>query len=144
MESYYPPAGFYFNLLLAKEKLLVCQEVSGLEVTSTSEEERDLENGFSRVPRIVKHTNLVLKRGIADNAAAFMEWCSPISEDLNTPITPNSLTLQLLNEKGSPIMEWHFHQAYPVKYYITSSDVILVEAVEIAYSSYEMITVATL
>lgn len=144
MESYYPPAGFYFNLLLAGEPLLACQEVSGIEVTSTSEEERDLENGFSRVPRIVKHTNLVLKRGIADNAAAFMEWCSLISEDLTIPVVPNSLTLQLLNGNGCVIIQWHFHQAYPVKYYITSSDVILVEAVEIAYASYEMITVATL
>ena len=96
------------------------QEVSGLE--AEMELETVVEGGENRfvhrLPKPVKHPNLVLKRGIASDSSQLVTWCQSTSSRTTSPgaIAPRDIVVCLRDEEGDPLRSWSIGNAFPVKW----------------------------
>ncbi len=120
------------------------QEVSGL--NSEIETEDVLSGGQNqfkyKLPKTVKFTNLVLKRGMMSTSSALTKWCTDtIGGGFAKPIVPKGIILKLLDENGSPLISWKFVNAYPVKWSVSDfksqDNNIAIENLEFAYNYFE-------
>lgn len=99
------------------------------------------ENNFVRMlPTGIKRPNLQLKRGVASTDSPLVKWCRDIFEmDFVKPVVPQSLTVQLLDGKGTPIRVWSFSNAWPVKWQIanlgSTRNEVLIETIELSYTN---------
>jgi phage tail-like protein len=75
----------------------------------------DIQSNVHKLPGLVKYGNLVLKRGIANGAdsTALWRW---ISEFVTGNGTSHLLSVTLLDEGKTPVFEWTFTNAWPVKH----------------------------
>ncbi|MFD2934926.1 phage tail protein [Spirosoma flavum] len=144
----YPAVGFYFSISFGPKNSDSdngFQEVSGVSVTLPTEEIQ--EGGLNlykyKVPGIPTYTNLVLKRGYVDSGSNLVEWFrKTLSAEFSSPITTQTVDLQLLNEEGQPLKSWTFHNAWPVKWSISDFNAqenkLAIESLELAYSHFDL------
>ena len=142
MPSEYPPSAFYF-LVEFKPKGdspdTSFQDVTG--IGSELDTEEVVEGGENRyvhrLPKGIKHPNLVLKRGIAKLDSPLIKWCQSILEDFTTPIVPKEMQVFLLNEDGV-LRAWSFANAYPIKWEIedfnSTKNEVAIETIDLSYS----------
>lgn len=140
------PVAFHFTVAFTSPGPSVSdaafQEVSGLEA------EVDLEtvveggeNRFvHRLPKPVKHKNLVLKRGLTDSSGDLVKWCkSVIENDFTQPIEPKGMTVSLCDGDGDPVATWSITNAYPVKWSVGAFDAmkneLAIETIELAFNT---------
>lgn len=82
----------------------------------------------------MKTGNITMKKGVFAKDHQFWDWYNQIK--MNT-IKRETVTIQLLDEQGSPVMTWTLQNAWPTK--ITSTDVksdgneVAIETIEIAH-----------
>lgn len=116
------------------------QEVSGLE--AEIEVETVVEGGENRfthrLPKPVRHPNLVLKRGVAASGGGLGKWCADVIEkDFSQPIKPRDVLVSLCDAEGDPIRSWSVGGAYPVKWSVGGFDAmrneIAIETIELVY-----------
>jgi len=147
--EYLPPV-FYFTLRVIEkpgtEKPSAAtearfQEVSGIATEFVIEPvDEGGENRFvHRLPKPVKHLNLVLKRGVITKSSLLAEWiANTVGSNLASPIQLHDLMVNLLDECDRPAKTWIFTNAYPVKYSVadlkSQDDKILIEALEFTYT----------
>lgn len=140
----YPLPAFYFKVVftaLQGNSDTSFQEVSG--IGSEMETEPIVEGGNQYsllLPKALKHSNLVLKRGIAGVSSPLVKWCREVLEtNFNSPIVPSLVNVYLLGEEGKPICAWAFTNAYPVKWNIESfsstKNEVAIETIELCYLS---------
>mgnify|MGYP000625067742 CR=1 FL=1 len=112
----WPVPKFYFEVRLgAQDNVVVFQEVSGFETeTQLVEYRRGDSKQFStiKMPGIAKTENVRLKKGVFVNDSKFWKWYDSIK--MNT-IKRETITIQLLDETGSPAMTWTLNNAWPTK-----------------------------
>ena len=115
-QTNYTPVAFYFKVLVngldgAYEAGF--ENVSGLDVTIETETiQEGGENQFSKkLPKALQYSNLVLKRGLIVGSS-FMTWINKAVVDFT--FEPKTVNVMLVNEKGDPLINWAFHNAYPV------------------------------
>jgi phage tail-like protein len=72
----------------------------------------DVESTIHKLPGLVKYGDLILKRGLS-NSIALWDWFSGFMQGTGTTRT---LTVTLLDAQRSPVMQWSFANAWPVKY----------------------------
>ena len=117
----WPLPKFYFRVNLGSQDNTVSfQEVSGLDIETQPIEYRHSDSKqFStiKMPGIAKTGNVTLKKGIFVNDKNFWKWYNDIK--MNT-IKRETVTIQLLDETGSPVMTWTLANAWPIK--ITGTD----------------------
>lgn len=137
------PIGFYFKLIVNGEETSF-QEVSGIsKELSVEEVASGGENRFKyRIPNIPKYSNLVLKRGLAAKSSGLIKWCeSTLNQGLINPITPQDISVSLMDAEGSVLMVWTFNNAYPVKYSVSDlssqENEMLIETIEFAYTYFK-------
>lgn len=116
------------------------QEVSGLsaelDVVTLAE---GGENRFAhRLPGRVKHGNLVLKRGhVADSS--LLRWFEEAAAGVG--VRPVDVTVKLIDARGTPLEQWHFVRAWPVKWSLSGFDATqngyVVDTIELAYRRVE-------
>ena len=118
------------------------QEVSGLE--AEMELETVVEGGENRfvhrLPKPVKHPNLVLKRGIASDSSQLVAWCRSVFEnDFAQAITPRGIVVSLRDADGEPLRSWSIGNAFPVKWRVEGfgamKNEIAIESMEFAYAT---------
>jgi phage tail-like protein len=118
------------------------QEVSGLE--AEIELETVVEGGENRfvhrLPKPVKHPNLVLKRGIASDSSQLVTWCKAVFEnDFAQAITPRGIVVSLRDADGEPLRSWSVGNAFPVKWRVDGfgamKNEIAIESMEFAYTT---------
>ena len=118
------------------------QEVSGLE--AEIEVETVVEGGENRfahrLPKAVKHPNLVLKRGIASDSSQLVAWCKGVFEnDLAQAIAPRGIVVSLRDSEGDPLRSWSIGNAWPVKWRVEGfgamKNEIAIESMEFAYNT---------
>jgi phage tail-like protein len=143
----YTPIGFYFKLTF-KDQDIAFQEVSGISKEFSIEEVASGgENQFKyRLPTVSSSENLVLKRAIIAAESLLVNWCETcINQGLSSPIQPKNVTLSLVNTNDQTIMQWTFHNAYPVKYHVsdlnTQENAIIIESLELAYTYFDVSTI---
>jgi phage tail-like protein len=152
----YPPAAFYFSVVIGWNLLTdnSFQEVSGL--TSELETEEVSEGGENRfvhsLPKKIKHPNLVLKRGIVDVTSTLTIWCKDVLErdfsgEINTGITTiqsaqfvsQDILVFLLDGDGLPLRCWSVGNALPVNWeaeaFNSTKNEVAVEKIEFKYNT---------
>ncbi len=103
------------------------------------------ENSFiHRLPKHHKNSNLVLKRGIAKASSPAFAWVYKfLDSPLDAPLDPRTIAVKLVDESGSLLVSWMFHDAFPVKWEVSpinaTQDDIVIETLEFSYSSCERI-----
>ena len=132
----WPLPKFYFEVSFG-DSIANFQEVSGLDTETQVIEYRQGDSSkFSTVkmPGIAKFSNVTMKKGIFVNDNNFWKWFDAIK--MNT-IKREKVTIQLLDEAGSPTMTWILTNAWPTK--ITGTDLksdaneVAVETLELAH-----------
>ena len=117
------------------------QEVSG--IGSKIDVEEVVEGGENRyvhrLPKSIKHPNLVLKRGIAGITSPLVIWCKSVLEaDYILPIMPMPVLVYLMNEHKIPIRVWSFANAYPINWEVESfnstKNEVAIEKIELSYN----------
>jgi len=141
----YPPPAFYFKVeFLASGGMFDTsfKEVSGISFEmKTQEVEEGGENRFvHKLPNGVKHSNLVLKRGVEDLTSPLVLWCQDVLDDgFQNGIETRTVMVKLLDADQTPIRNWSFSDAYPVKWEIGGFDSqkneVAIETIELAYTS---------
>lgn len=133
----WPLPKFYFSVRFGSQDNTVSfQEVSGLETETQPIEYRHGDNKlFStiKMPGIAKFGNVTLKKGIFVNDNNFWKWFEDIK--MNN-IKRETVTIQLLDERGKPTMTWTLSNAWPTK--ITATDM-RADANEVAVETLELI-----
>ena len=140
----YPPVGFHFKVTFTDfqgEEEGNFQEVSGISVSVQTEEIKEGgENQFiHRLPSPPKYNNLVLKRGMFIGSTV-TNWILDSLEAFH--FTPTTVNVMLLDEEASPLYQWTFFRAYPVKLEVTGLKAmkegeIVIETLELAYSYFK-------
>jgi phage tail-like protein len=140
----YPLPAFHFKVTffgMGSDEDTSFQEVTG--ISSEIETESYVEGGENRyvhkLPKAVKHPNLILKRGIAKKSSPLVIWCRSVLEmDFVIPIIPQMMSVILLNERGEPARAWSFANAYPVKWEVESfhstKNEVAIEKIELSYT----------
>ncbi len=145
----YPLPAFYFKVAFAttsNSEDTSFQEVSGI---GSEMETEDLaeggENRFShRLPKSVKHSKLVLKRGIAVMDSPLVAWCEDVLEgEFSNPIKAMEVEVSLMNEEGEPTRVWSFINAFPVNWDVegfnSTKNEIAIEKIELSYSYFDRV-----
>ncbi|SBS31976.1 T4-like virus tail tube protein gp19 [Marinomonas spartinae] len=144
MSEQWPLPAFHFSVVIDNNtKDAAFQEVSGIESQVETEEYREGGNNLVYyLPKTIKHSNLSLKRGIADSRSTLVKWCQNTMESqLAKPIQPKTISVRLLDEKGSPCRVWVFYNAYPTKWRVdgfqSTKNEVAIEEIEVCYSQME-------
>jgi phage tail-like protein len=133
----WPLPKFYFKVDIGDQKDVPFQEISGLDTETQPIEYRagnSKEFSTVKMPGIKKTGNVTLKKGVFVKDNKFWDWYNQIK--LNT-IKRVPVTIQLLDEAGSPTMVWTLANAWPTK--ITGTDMksdgneVAVESLEVAH-----------
>ena len=146
MTVYYPPVGFYFTLSftgVSSSSDSAFQEVSGISAEMGTEEiSEGGENRFKhKLPTGSRNGTLTMRRGLVTANSQLATWCDQtINSDLSTPITPQSISVTLMDENGAWLTAWNFVNAWPSRWSISDLNAeegrIVVETIEFTYSYY--------
>lgn len=146
--SYYPPVNFFFVVSLdgqTKGPDARFKEATGLSVKFTTQEFGEGgENRFKHtVPGIPQYDNLVLKRGFVVKGLPFHEWCmGSLQGNFASPIELKTVQVVLRNEKAQPLKTWDLHNAWPVKWNVSSFNSmdgqVVIEEMELSYQYFMM------
>jgi phage tail-like protein len=143
----YPPVAFYFRVSFgtaATDADCSFSEVSG--IAAEMETETVVEGGENRFlytrPKAAKHSNLVLKRGVAPCTSRLVTWCRDVLEGgLGQPITTQLIRVALMDESGQALRLWTFDGAYPVKWEVnpfqSSKNEVAIEKMEFSYLNFK-------
>ncbi len=141
-KSTWPLPKFHFQVEWESEQALF-QEISGLDTEAQIIEYRhDDSPQFStiKMPGIQKSGNITMRKGIFKSDNKSWDWFNEIK--MNT-IKRKRVTIQLLDEAGSPTITWVLSNAYPTK--ITGTDLksdgneIAIESIEITHEGITII-----
>ena len=137
-DNIWPIPKFYFTVNFGSHDSSVSfQETSGLDIETQPIEYRHGDSKlFStiKMPGINKSGNITLKKGIFVKDNNFWKWYDAIK--MNT-VKRETVTIQLLDEQGSPTMTWTLANAWPTK--ISTADLksdaneVAVEILELAH-----------
>lgn len=153
--EWYPVPAFFFKVLVVGIAPTTddCsfKEVSGIEAEMQTEtiEEGGVNSYQWVVPKGMRYSNLVLKRGVMPAMSYLSTWVQMVMiGDLAEPISPKNILVSLNNEKGIPVYAWGFANAYPVKWQMDSMDSMkneyLVESLEFQYQYFVQVPVSAL
>jgi phage tail-like protein len=145
MTDFSLPVAFHFGVSVDQAtgtEDAAFQEVSGLE--AEIEVEPVVEGGENRfvhkLPKPVRHPNLVLKRGIASGSSGLVAWAQAVFEnDFSQPIVPRGIVVSLRDAEGDPVRSWAVARAYPVKWQVSgfgsTKNEVVIETMEFAYTT---------
>ena len=132
----YPIPQFHFSVKWGGARIGFT-EVNGLDYTYEVIEYREgSSDDYSKIkmPGLVKHSNITLKRGIVEGDAEFNAWAS--STVMNVPDRRN-LTISLLDDTGQPVFSWLVKNCFPVSYKFTEmkadGNATAIETLELAH-----------
>jgi phage tail-like protein len=112
------------------------QEVSGMDKQVQELEYRHSNNpvfSTTKMPGMVKHSNVTMKRGVFVNDNSLWDWMETIN--INT-VKREDVIIRLLDEKKEVTMQWTLINAWPTK--ISSTD-LKAEGNEVAIDTLEIV-----
>jgi phage tail-like protein len=140
-EQMFAPA-IWFELKLTPKQAPIAyfMEVSGLtaEIETMTYNEGGKNDSVHKLPTRMKHTNLVLKRGVTA-IKDLQLWC------LDSFMGPDrkEITLTMFDQSGDTIRTWSFKNAYPVKWtgpqFNAGQSTAATEAIEIVHDGIEVV-----
>ena len=145
MASNYPLTGFHFSVRWNPddEENVSFSEVMGLNVSAAVivyREGSDPDYTTLKMPGLKKYNNVPLKRGSMAKDNGFYTWFTDIK---NNTVKRRDITILLLDENHEEVVTWNLKNAFPVKYDAGNLNAakgeVLVEALELAYESFEVV-----
>ncbi len=143
-----PAVGFRYKLSISgkpNSEKAGFSEITGLsaELETESFTAGGENNLLYNLPKQVKTTPLVLKRGLFALDSPIMKWVKEIlNEGYPKKITPNDLTIQLMDEKNIAIVTWTIRHAFPTKWEVNGFNAmenkLLIESITFSYTNFEM------
>jgi phage tail-like protein len=127
--------GIYFELTMPGISIGYFTEISGLsaEVEVMTYNEGGNNSFIHRFPSRLKYPNLVLKRGIT-NEAALQEW---FAKSVGPQPQLVDVTVSMLDEEQNRLRTWAFANAYPIKWtgpqFNVGQSAVATEAIEISH-----------
>ncbi|MEO8699972.1 MAG: phage tail protein [Kofleriaceae bacterium] len=115
-----PYSNFNFILIAGDQEIAAFSEISGLDSENTPIEYRegaDAINGPRKLPGVLKHSNVVCKRGITGHTALW-DWRKEVRDGIGAYPPSRTVTIKLLDERGdrnAPAMTWTLRNAWPMK-----------------------------
>jgi len=144
MQNHFLPAAFYFKVSFQGAPPIgdvAFRSVTGLDVEMEVEslKEGGVNEYEHKLPKQVKHGNLVLKRAMMPAENNLGTWVRDILENpFNKTIQTRNVEITLLNEDGDPMYYWTCVNAYPVKWSMDGFDSqkneIAIETLELIYT----------
>ena len=143
---FYPPPAFCFDLSFDGSSVDASfQEISGLKVEWTSEEVAEGgQNRFvHKLPLRVRHSNLVLKRGVARRQSALAAWLKTSFQGsfVAQPAQAKNVIVKLLDGGKRPLVKWTLTGAYPVSWdhspLNSTESSLLIETIELSCRYFE-------
>ncbi len=93
-----------------------------------------------KLPKPVKLSNLVLKKGILPHPNEFVVWCQKAIYEFE--FVPATMIVSLVGGDDTMIKAWEITNAYPVRFEASSFDAnkneIVIETIELAYSKIQL------
>lgn len=134
----WPVPKFYFSVDLGSGgSVIPFQEVSGMDVESQVIEYRsgsDKAFSVSKMPGLVKYSNVTLKKGMFKGDNKFWEWYGKIK--MNT-IERATITITLMDEAGGALFTWVLDRAWPCKITVTDlksdGNEVAIETIELVH-----------
>lgn len=117
-------------------------EVSGLSVNVETEtlKEGGQNEYIQKLPALPQYPNLVLKKAIGVDMT-LARWVKKAITAFD--FSPVSVTVSLLSENGSPLVNWMVSGAYPVKWEVSNlqadQNSLAIETLEMAYQQFYII-----
>ena len=111
----YPLSNFHFTVEWGGTKISFT-EVSGLDIYFEPilyRQGASPEYSETKMPGIVKYSNITLKRGLTAGDNEFYQW---MNTKLLNSIERRDITIKLLNENHEPAFTWRVKNAFPIKY----------------------------
>ena len=145
LEEWKLPVAFHFSVKVGDSQIPFC-EVSGIKCSLELEPIHSGGDNYNcyYFPKSRKFEDLVLKRGIVKEDDAFFLWCKGIlTNSLSSKcITPQTLSVSLLDENNKVVKMWTFENTYPVGWEIGAFDAmkneIALETVTLKYYSFDV------
>jgi phage tail-like protein len=115
-----PYSNFNFVVEFDGVEVAAFSEVSGLDSESTPIEYREggeAINTVRKFPGMLKHANVILKRGITGSTVLW-QWRKDVRDSSTIRPPYKEVTIKLLNEKSErdkPAMVFKLHKAWPTK-----------------------------
>ncbi|MDR3061996.1 MAG: phage tail protein [Dysgonamonadaceae bacterium] len=143
--DWFLPVVFYFNVKFQGNPPIgevAFKSVLGLdtEMEFESVKEGGVNNFEYKLPKQVKHGNLILKRAMMPIENNLGNWIKEILENtFEKPVQTRNVIITLLNEDGDPMYYWTCANAYPVKWNVEGFDAekneVAIESLELSYST---------
>ena len=111
----YPLTNYHFTVNWGGANISF-MEVSGLDINIDIIEYRSGANpvqSVTKLPGLVKYSNIILKRGIVRGDNDFFNWVNTVRQG---NIERRDIVISLLNENHEPVMTWRARSAFPAKY----------------------------
>lgn len=143
-----PPVGYHYRVsffINGDDKDPVdmrFQKVSG--ITATVDTTPLIEGGENlfvhNLPKCITYDNLKLERGLViDSRHSSLSRVFEIAMS-DFEFNRSNVMVSLLDENSSPIANWHFLEAYPVKWSISdldaNSNAVVIESMELKYTRF--------
>lgn len=130
-----PYLSFRFRVEVDNIIVAHVSEVSGLQIDIETEPYREggVNDFVHSFPKGIKYQPLVLKRGISDPDFLWT-WIEEVRTEKK--ITRKSVTIVLMDQKGTDILRWAFKGVYPIKW---SGPMLKADSNTIAFESIEFV-----
>ncbi|HVG40947.1 MAG TPA: phage tail protein [Chitinophagaceae bacterium] len=137
----YPIPAYHFRVDWGSQQYEF-SEVIGLSMEVAVIEHRDgssASNIISKLPGLVKYSNIILKRPLIKGDTEFFDWIKMVHQNAGFR---RNVTITLLNEENVPVVIWKVRNAWPCKYIggslnATSNEVAM-ETIELTHEGLEM------
>ena len=126
-----------FRFLVEVQGLLVggFSEVSGLQAETETEEVREggVNDHIHKLPKMTRHQNIILKRGITDSETLW-KWHNDV---VSGKVERKTVFIILMDSERNEVWQWYLERAYPVKWtgpeLRADSSTVAVEALELVH-----------
>ncbi|HMS66340.1 MAG TPA: phage tail protein [Ignavibacteria bacterium] len=138
----YPLPNYHFIVQWGGENVGFT-EVTGLDIIIDVIEYRSGSSpvqSVTKMPGLIKYSNIILKRGIVKGDTDFYKWINTIRQ---STVERRDIVISLLNENHEPVMTWKARNSFPVKYsgpdLNAKSSEVAIETLELAHEGLTLI-----
>jgi phage tail-like protein len=130
-----PYRNFRYRVEIEGFQAAAFSDISGYDMSINSAQSREGSEGVSprKLPRLRKHGNLTLKRGVV-HSMDILNWIKKVSTGT---VERKSIKITLVDETGQAAAVWQVVNAWPMKYSVSefkgTGNEILIETLELAH-----------
>lgn len=142
-ENKTPYSQYNFEVQVDGNAVAGFSEVSGLnmQLDTVQYQEGGVNDHVHSLPGTMAHANLVLQRGMTENAE-FWKW---VQEVMSGKIKRKDVVIKLQeNFQGDSVWGWEFTDAYPTRWQgpdlVSHSDRVAFESIELTYKRFDTIS----